>query len=270
MTTAEVHHCETVYIETCEFDGGLSAFENVRPRLFAIAYRMLQNSAEAEDVLQDVWLRWQKTNRSAVQNVPAFLSTTTTRLCLNIVQSARSRYETFAGPWLPEPMDTRTSPELVAIRRAGLKLVIIVLLERLSPAERAAYVLREAFDYSYRQIADILRIAEANSRQLVVRARKHLDEGRRASVTPTEQKRLLDAFIVAAHEGDLSALENLLTKDTASDEDGDGVVHTVRGQIFRRDRVAKLVATMSSKLLSGGDSSRGTKLASLSSGMHPN
>ncbi|HEY2470495.1 MAG TPA: sigma-70 family RNA polymerase sigma factor [Terracidiphilus sp.] len=252
MATAQVHHLQTVGIETYEPDGGLSAFRDVRPRLFAIAYRMLQSSAEAEDVVQDVWLRWQQTNRSVVQDAPSFLATTTTRLCLNIIQSARSRCETFLGSWLPEPVDTQADPELGAIRGAGLKLAIMMLLERLSPTERAAYVLREAFDYSYRQIADILRIAEANGRQLVVRARKHLAEGRRASFTPTEQKRLLDAFVHAARKGDLSALENLLAKDAASPANGGGPAHAARLHLFGRDRVAKLVAGVSSKLWSGG------------------
>jgi RNA polymerase sigma-70 factor (ECF subfamily) len=251
MATAEAENLWTVDIENDESDGGLSAFTEVRPRLFAIAYRILQNSAEAEDVVQDVWLRWQQTDRTAVQDVPAFLATVTTRLCLNIIQSARSRCETVVDVWLPEPVDTQADPELGAIRGAGLKLAIMMLLERLSPAERAAYVLREAFDYSYRQIADVLRIAEANSRQLVVRARKHLAEGRRTSVIPAEQKRLLDAFIHAAHKGDLHALENLFAKDTAYGSSGE-FERTPRLQLFGRDRVTKLVAAMSSKLWNGG------------------
>jgi RNA polymerase sigma-70 factor (ECF subfamily) len=252
MATAEVQHIQTVDIENEESDGGLSAFTGVRPRLFAIAYRILQNSAEAEDVVQDAWLRWQQTNRDAVQDASAFLATTTTRLCLNVIQTARSRCETAVEEWIPEPVDTQADPETGAIRRARLKLAVMMLLERLSPAERAAYVLREAFDYSYRQIADILRIAEANSRQLVVRARKHLAEGRRASVTPAEQKRLLDAFIVAAHKGDLDALENIFAKDIAPHTDGGEFERTPRFQVFGRDRVTKLVAAMSSKLWSGG------------------
>ena len=249
MSTAEVHHIRTVDTKTCEPANGLSAFTKVRPRLFAIAYRILQSAAEAEEVVQDVWLRWQQTNRSAVQDVPAFLATTTARLCLNIVQSARSRWET-ADPSLPEPVDTQTDPEQGAIRRARLKLAVLMLLERLSPAERAAYILREAFDYSYRQIAEILRIAEANSRQLVVRARKHLAEGRRASVTPTEQKRLLDTFIHAAQKGNLSALEILLVKDVAPHPDGGGLVRAARFPTAGHDLVAKFVA-LSSKLWSG-------------------
>jgi RNA polymerase sigma factor (sigma-70 family) len=151
----------------------------VRPRLFGIAYRMLGSAAEAEDVVQDVWLRWQSTNRSAVENPPAYLATTTTRLCINLAQSAHTRRETYIGTWLPEPVDTGSDPTVGAERGEALKLAVLMLLEKLSPSERAAYVLREAFDYSYHQIADILQIEEANVRQLVSRARKHIADGRR-------------------------------------------------------------------------------------------
>ena len=250
MAPAEAHYAKTADTETSELANGLSAFTEMRPRLLAIAYRMLQSAAEAEDVVQDVWLRWQHTNRSAVQDVPAVLATTTTRLCLNIAQSARSRCETSVGPWLLEPVDTQADPELGAIRGAGVKLAIMMLLEKLSPAERAAYILREAFDYSYRQIAELLRIAEANSRQLVVRARKHLAEGRRASVTPAEQKRLLDTFIHAAQKGNLSALEIHLAKDVASYANASGFGRTERLPVFGHDLVAKFVVTMSSRLWS--------------------
>jgi len=186
-----------------------------------------------------------------VQDVPAFLATTTTRLCLNIVQSARSRCEISVGSWLSEPVDTHADPESGAIRGAGVKLAIMMLLERLSPAERAAYILREAFDYSYRQIAEILRIAEANSRQLVVRARKHLAEGRRVCVTSAEQKRLLGTFVHAAQKGNLRALEVLLAKDMASNANASGFVRAELLPAFGHDLVAKLVATMSSNVWSG-------------------
>src|SRR5215475_14617930 len=163
-------------------DDGLSAFAGVRPRLFGIAYRMLGSAAEAEDVVQDVWLRWQSTNRKVVENPPAFLATTTTRLCINLAQSAHTRHETYVGTWLPEPVDTSSDPGLGAERSEALKLAVLLLLEKLSPTERAAYVLREAFDYSYDQIASILQMEEANVRQLVCRARKHIADGRRMSV----------------------------------------------------------------------------------------
>src|SRR5581483_4387902 len=158
-------------METREQDDGLSAFAPVRPRLFSIAYRMLGSAAEAEDIVQEVWLRWQFTNRRVVENPAAFLATTTTRLCINLAQSAHTRRETYRGIWLPEPVDMSADPGSGAERGEALRLAVLVVLERLSPTERAAYILREAFDYSYRQIADILQTEEANTRQLVSRAR---------------------------------------------------------------------------------------------------
>ncbi|HEX4461709.1 MAG TPA: sigma factor, partial [Polyangia bacterium] len=137
----------------------------MRPRLFGIAYRMRGSAAEAEDILQDVWIRWQSTDRSVVRDPPAFLATTTTRLCINLAKSARSRLETYVGEWLPEPVDTASDPTLGAERAEALELAVLLLLEKLPPTERAAYVLREAFDYAYSDIADILQIEEANARQ---------------------------------------------------------------------------------------------------------
>ena len=203
-------------MQSSEHDGGLAPFCNVRPRLFGIAYRMLGSAAEAEDIVQDVWLLWQSTNRSVVENPPAFLATTTTRLCINLAQSARSRRETCIGTWLPEPVDTSADPGLGAERREALRLAVLVLLEKLSPTERAAYILREAFDYSYRQIADILQMEEANTRQLVSRARKHIADGRRTPVSAGEQRRLLEAFIAAAQQGNMAALEGLFTEHVVS------------------------------------------------------
>jgi RNA polymerase sigma-70 factor (ECF subfamily) len=211
-------------VETGEHDDGLSAFVPVRPRLFGIAYSMLGNAAQGEDIVQDVWLRWQSTNRSVVENPPAFLAMTTTRLCINLAQSAHSRRETYIGTCLPEPVDTSSDPGLAAERGEALKLAVLVLLEKLSPTERAAYILREAFDYSYRQIADILQMEKSNTRQLVSRARKHIADGRRTPVSSGAQRRLLEAFIAAAQKGDMAALEGLFAEDVASCSDGGRIV----------------------------------------------
>jgi RNA polymerase sigma-70 factor (ECF subfamily) len=205
-------------------DGGLSAFLGVRARLFGVAYRVLGSAAEAEDVVQDVWVRWQTTDRSVVRDVAAFLVTTTTRLAINVIQSARSRRETYVGPRLPEPVDTSADPGLGAERGEAVELAVQMLLEKLSPVERAAYVLREAFDYPYRRIADILRVEEANTRQLVTRARRRVADGRRAPVRPAEQRRLLHAFVGAARSGDVAALTSLFASDIASSSDAGGFV----------------------------------------------
>lgn len=212
---------------------------------------MLGSVAEAEDILQDVWLRWQTTNRSVVENPPAFLATATTRMCINVAQSAHARRETYIGPWLPEPVDTSADPGLGAERGEALGLAVLVLLEKLSPTERAAYILREAFDYEYRQIADILQMEEANVRQLVSRARKHIADGRSAPVSPAEQRRLLEAFIGAARKGDMAGLEHLFAEDVASYSDGGGIVRAARVPVSGRGRVAKFIASLASHFWKG-------------------
>jgi RNA polymerase sigma-70 factor (ECF subfamily) len=192
------------------YDDGLSPFMRVRPRLFGIAYRMLGSTAEAEDIVQDVWLRWQSVDRSEVRDAAAFLATTTTRLAINVMQSARARREMYVGPWLAEPVDTSGDPGRGAERGEALELGVLVLLKKLSRVERAAYILREAFDYPYRDIASVLRLEEANARQVVTRARQHVANRQRRPASAAEQRRLLDAFNAAARHGDVAPLESLL------------------------------------------------------------
>jgi RNA polymerase sigma-70 factor (ECF subfamily) len=212
---------------------------------------MLGSASEAEDIVQDAWLRWQGTDRSAVVDPPAFLATATTRLAITFAQSARSRRETYIGPWLPEPVDTSGDPRLGAERAEALEFAVLLLLEKLSPTERAAYILREAFDYSYDQIAHIIRSTEANARQLVSRARKHISDGRRKPVSSREQKRLLNAFIVASQKGDLPKLEKLFASDVVSYADGGGAVHVARLPVSGRERVANYYASVGSFMSSG-------------------
>jgi len=193
---------------TCAEDG-LSVFLSLRPRLFGIAYGMLGSAVEAEDIVQDVWLRWQTARRGRVRDATAFLVTTAKRLAINVMRSARSRRETCAGPWLRAPVDKSADPRLQAERGEVLTLGVRILLERLTPNERAAFVLREAFDYAFRDIATILRLREANARQVVTRARQHLVQGRRRQTSSNEQRRLFEAFIAAAQQGDLVGLEDV-------------------------------------------------------------
>ena len=190
-----------------------ASFEAVRPRLFGIAYRTLESAADADDVVQNTWIRWQRTDRNKVRDAAAFLATTTKRLALNVAQSARARRETCIQPWHPEQVDAHAYPTLDVERLEGLELALLTLSEKLSPTERAAYVLREAFDYPYRQIADVLETSEANARQLVTRARVRLAGGRRRQVSAAEQQRFIDAFVDAAQSGDLMTLERLLAAD---------------------------------------------------------
>ncbi len=212
--------------------------------MFGIAYRMLGSVAEAEDIVQDAWIRWQGVDRDAVLDPAAFLATMTTRLAITAAQSARVRRETYVGPWLPEPVDTSADPALGAERGEALELAMLQLLERLNPFERAAYVLREAFDYSYAQIADVLQVSEANARQLASRSRKHLGAERRAPIGAGEQRRLMEAFIAAAQTGDLAGLERLFVDDIVSVSDGGGVGFAGRKPVIGRDRVVKFIATV--------------------------
>jgi RNA polymerase sigma-70 factor (TIGR02957 family) len=228
-----------------DLEAATAVFTHLRPRLFGIAYRMLSSATEAEDLVQDVWLRWQACDRSTVVNPEAFLATTTTRLAINVLQSARKRRETYIGPWLPEPVDTSADPYLGAERGEALEFAALLLMEKLTPSERAAYVLREAFDYSYAQIADILSSTEPAVRQLVSRARKHIASERRTPVTAAEQRELLTAFLAAARSGDLAALEQLFTPEVASLSDGNGRARVSRTPIVGATRVAKFLQAIS-------------------------
>jgi RNA polymerase sigma-70 factor (ECF subfamily) len=232
-------------------DRAASDFVQLRPRLFGIAYRMLGTSTEAEDIVQETWLRWQTTDRTVVIDPPAFLATTTTRLAINHAQLARSRRETYVGPWLPEPIDTTADPEVGAERGEAIELALLLLLEKLTPTERAAYVLREAFDYPYGQIAEILQLTEANTRQLVSRARKHIATERREPVNPADHRALLEAFLDAAQAGDLARLEALFSPQVASISDGGGALGAARLPVLGRMRVANFTAGFASRFWPG-------------------
>ncbi|WP_235038924.1 RNA polymerase sigma-70 factor [Kibdelosporangium aridum] len=232
----------------------LELFSEVRPRLFGIAYRMLGSALDAEDLLQEVWLRWQNYDHAEVKNPGAFLATVTTRLAINAGQTARARHETYVGPWLPEPVDTAADPQLGAERDAAVEFAVLILLEKLTPTERAAYVLREAFDYPYPQIAEIIQVSEASARQLVSRARKHLAAERRAPVSRAEQQRLLQAFVAAAKTGDLAKLEELLAEDVVSYADSNGAVRGAsRVPLLGRPVVAKVIKAFSNTFWIGVD-----------------
>jgi RNA polymerase sigma-70 factor (ECF subfamily) len=181
--------------------------------MLAVAYRTLGDVAEAEDIVQDTWLRWQDADREVVRNASAFLTTTTKRLAINRVRTARTRREEPMKAWPAEPVDPDDDPGALAERRQGLESALRLLFEKLSPMERAAYLLREAFSYSYEQIARIVRATEANSRQLVTRARKHLAEERRVTVRETEMRRFVVAFLDAMQSGELAHLEAVLSVD---------------------------------------------------------
>jgi RNA polymerase sigma-70 factor (TIGR02957 family) len=228
-----------------DLDEAAAVFTGVRPRLFGIAYRMLGSVSEAEDLVQDAWLRWQATDRTVVGHPAAFLATTTTRLAINALQSARVRRETYLGPWLPEPVDTSADPYLGAERGEALELATLLLMEKLTPNERAAYVLREAFDYPYEQIAGILGTSAPAVRQLVSRARKHVRDDRRVPVSAAAQRELLVSFLTAARSGDMTALETMFSAGVTSLSDGNGAYQVARRPVVGAVPVARFLAALS-------------------------
>ncbi|TDW79491.1 MULTISPECIES: sigma-70 family RNA polymerase sigma factor [Kribbella] len=206
-----------------QWDGGLEeaveTFVRVRPRLMAIGYRFLANWSEAEDVVQETWLRWQNTDRTVVADPQALLATMATRLAINISLSARRRYEVCRTPPVPPATDVNDDPATTAERREAVEQALLIVLESLTPRERAAFILREAFGYSYGQISEFLQLGAANTRQVVSRARRHLGANRRVIVSSASYQRFLQAFFTAARTGDLGSLERLLAADLTVDWD---------------------------------------------------
>ncbi|MFE5189500.1 RNA polymerase sigma-70 factor [Streptomyces sp. NPDC056628] len=203
-------------------------FEAARPRLEAIAYRLLGSASEAEDAVQETFLRWQAADVERVEVPEAWLTKVLTNLCLNQLGSARARRETYVGQWLPEPLlagDPMLGPADTAEQRESVSYAVLVVLERLSPSERAVYVLREAFDYTHREIAEILDVTEAASQQILHRARGHVARGRvRTEVDEAAARRIVDEFLAAAVSGRTEPLVRLLTEDAVVVGDGGGKV----------------------------------------------
>ncbi|MEV6283971.1 RNA polymerase sigma factor SigJ [Kribbella sp. NPDC051770] len=225
-----------------ELTDAVTVFEAARARLFGIAYRLLGSVADAEDVVQDTWIRWQRTDRTVVNNPEAFLVTTASRLALTAATSARARRELYVGPWLPEPVPSGEDTEQTIERGEALELALLLLLERLTPPQRAVYVLKEAFDYPYRQIAEFLDITEEYARQLGRRARGHIARERGVRVAPDERDRLLRAFLAAAQRGDVEQLQTMLAEKAIAYSDGGGVVTAAQKPVTGRERVATYIA----------------------------
>ncbi|SFP75680.1 RNA polymerase sigma-70 factor, ECF subfamily [Amycolatopsis arida] len=222
-----------------------ATFEAERPRLFGLAYRLLGSAHEAEDVVQDAFLRWNGADH-VVDRPSAWLAKVVTNLALNRLTSARARRERYVGPWLPEPVLTTgdaLGPVETAEQRESVSLAFLTLLERLTPAERAVFVLREAFGHPHRDIAEILELSEAHCRQLHRRARQRLRaDGPRFDVDRADATRLVERFLAAARDGDVPALERMLAADATSWADGGGRVGTARRPILGRERVARYLA----------------------------
>jgi RNA polymerase sigma-70 factor (ECF subfamily) len=219
----------------------IDPFEACRPRLLGVAYGMLGELGEAEDVVQDAWLRWSDAERDSVRNAEAFLVTVTTRLALDRLTSARARREVYVGPWLPDPLvsDPET-PESRAIEAERLDLALLGALERLDPVERAVLVLRDVFDLEYAEVADAVEKSPANVRQIAARARRHAGEPARArEVREDERRRLAEAFMVAVSSGDVDRIRDLLAADAIMYSDGGGVATAARKPIYGADKIAR-------------------------------
>lgn len=225
------------------------AFAACRPRLLGIAYGILGELTEAEDVVQDAWLRWDRADREVVRNAESFLVTVTTRLALDRLRAARARREVYVGPWLPEPLVTDAeTPETKVIEAERLSLALLGALERLNPVERAALVLRDVFDLEYAEIADALEKTPANVRQIARRAREHAGDPTRGSTVSEEQRqRLASAFLAAAVSGDVDQIRDLLAADAVMYSDGGGVVTAARKPIYGADKIARFMVGVQRK-----------------------
>lgn len=224
------------------------SFESYRPLMFSIAYRMLGSITEAEDMVQEAYLRYQRVPPEEIGSLKAFLSTVVTRLCLNHLELARNQRETYIGPWLPEPAltasDARFIPASQAELQDSISMAFLVLLEQLSPLERAVFLLREVFDYDYDEIASIMEKDEAACRQLFSRARKHIADHRpRFKPDPNEHRQLLQQFVKAVTTGDVNGVVQLLADEATLTADSNGKIRGALIQPLRgREAVAKFLA----------------------------
>jgi RNA polymerase sigma-70 factor, ECF subfamily len=235
-----------------------ATFEPHRRRLLGLAYRMLGSMAEAEDAVQEAYLRWHDTDRAGVEDARAFLTTTTTRICLDVLKSARMRREEYVGPWLPDPVtDTAAlAPDAQTELAEDLSVALLLALDRLSPLERAAFLLHDVFDYSFAEVANALGRNEAACRQLASRARTRVRDARPAGASPPragsasldpKHAQLLSAFVTASRSGDVAALTRMLASDARFVSDGGGKAPAALHVIEGADGVAAFLGGVVSK-----------------------
>jgi RNA polymerase sigma-70 factor, ECF subfamily len=237
-------------------------YEELRPLLFSIAYRMVSSVGDAEDIVQEAFLRIHRAESDGqrIESPKAYLSAVVTRLSIDYLRSARVRREQYVGQWLPEPLQTDEGPD-AAETADSLSMAFLVLLESLTPVERAVFLLREVFDYDYGAIAKIVQRSEDNCRQLYVRARRHVDEGRpRFEASRRQRDELARRFMAAAQLGDTQGLVELLAADVVVYGDGGGKAPSWPEPIYGRERVAKLMAGTFAQALRLGASVQPTQL----------
>jgi RNA polymerase sigma-70 factor (ECF subfamily) len=230
-------------------------FQSLRSHLFSVAYRMLGSASDAEDVVQDAWLR-ATAAPAELDSARAWLTTVVTRLCLDRLKSAQARREEYVGPWLPEPVPTGAvdSADDALSRHESVTMAFLVLLETLSPAERAAFLLREVFDSDYADVANVLETTPSAARQLVHRAKERIGEGLpRFTVSPDRQREIVTRFLEAVEDGDVSELERYLSADVRFTADGGGKVAAARRPVFGADAVGKLMVSLTRLAASSPD-----------------
>src|SRR4030095_11294830 len=239
-------------LESGDDSSKLAAFEQHRGLLFSIAYRMLGSVADAEDAVQDAFIRWQRASEIDIRSPKAFLVTIVSRLCINHLQSARVQRESYVGEWLPEPLVTEpgSNPSTILQVDESVSMALLLLLERLTPEERAVFLLHEVFDYKHSEIAAALSLTEANCRQLLRRAQQHVHLARPRFRTPTrEHAELLEGFYQAAGSGDMDRLLALLSSDVVLHTDGGGKAAALPLPLFGADKVARASVSGLKRLL---------------------
>ena len=234
----------------CRLAPDLDSFDEHRSYLFGVAYRMLASAADAEDIVQEAYLRWSSQPRDDVESPRGFLTTIVVRLCLDELRSARARRETYVGPWLPEPLlIDDNDPGTVAELADSLSMAFLVVLEELAPAERAAFLLHDVFDYGYPEIAEMLDRQEPACRQLVSRARHRVgDRHHRFDADRAKGQQLAERFVHACSTGEIGQLMELLADDVVVWTDGGGVVQAARRPIYGAEKSARFMVAVSAKV----------------------
>lgn len=226
----------------------LAQYEELRPRLVGVAYGLLGSVAEAEDVVQEAWLRLQRSDIDAIEDLTGWLVTTTSRLALDVLRSARVRREAYVGPWLPEPVETAADPADSVSLADSLSWAMLVVLETLSPAERAAFVLHDVFGLTFDEVGAALGRSAAACRKLASRAREHVESRQpRFDVDPEEHRHLVEAFSRAVSSGDIDGLTAILDPEAVLTSDGGGVVRAARNPIRGADKVARFLTGVTAR-----------------------
>lgn len=236
-------------------------FEGLRPDLERLAYRMLGSRSDADDILQEAFLRWSNVDLQNVDSPKAYLSSIVTRLCIDRRRAIDARKESYIGPWLPEPIveSSHASPDHRLETAESVSMALLVLLESLSPVERAAYLLRRVFDYDYRELGRILGQSEANCRQVVSRAEKHITERRpRFETSPEQAEQITETFLQSCVSGDYAALTRLLANDAVTYSDGGGKALAALAPIHGPDKIARFLLGIAKKQPDGSEVRRVT------------